>query len=97
LQSNSFVVYRLTNVISQDISQCYGLHCFDMHRDQWDSGMCFKWAVQYGHSPIPFSVYENEYFSNSQSTVVGPLTDTEMRKLKNIDVNCRLIKDQLFL
>ena len=30
LQSNSFIVYRLTGVISQDISQGYGLSCFDM-------------------------------------------------------------------
>lgn len=39
LQSNSFLVYRLTGVISQDMSQCYGWHCFDMRRGRWDSDM----------------------------------------------------------
>ncbi|MCR5487548.1 MAG: xylulokinase [Lachnospiraceae bacterium] len=39
LQSNSFLVYRLTGEISQDMSQGYGLHCFDMRRGAWDAGM----------------------------------------------------------
>jgi len=59
--------------------------------------VCLKWAVQHGHTPIPFSIRENEYFSNLQSTVVDPLTDEEMEKLKTVDANCRLIKGQVFL
>ena len=39
LQSNSFIVYRLTGVISQDISQGYGLSCFDMKKGCWDNDM----------------------------------------------------------
>ncbi len=39
LQSNSFIVYRLTGVISQDISQGYGLSCFDMRKGCWDNDM----------------------------------------------------------
>lgn len=42
LQSNSFIVYRLTNKISQDICQGYGLHCFDMRKGKWDLDMCDK-------------------------------------------------------
>lgn len=59
--------------------------------------VCLKWAVQNGHTPIPFSVYEVEYLSNLNSTVVDPLTDEEMEKLKATDANCRLIKGQVFL
>lgn len=59
--------------------------------------VCLKWAVQNGHTPIPFSVRESEYLSNLQSTVVDPLTDDEMGKLKTVDANCRLIKGQVFL
>lgn len=59
--------------------------------------ICLKWAVQNGHTPIPFSVHENEYMSNLQSTMVDPLTDEEMEKLKSVDANCRLIKGQVFL
>lgn len=40
LQSNSFIAYRLTGRITQDISQGYGLHCFNMRTGQWDEEMC---------------------------------------------------------
>ena len=40
--------------------------------------ICLKWAVQRGQIPIPFSIHENEYVSNLQSTVADPLTDEEM-------------------
>lgn len=36
LQSNSFIVYRLTGEVTQDLSQGYGLACFDMRRGRWD-------------------------------------------------------------
>lgn len=39
LQCNSFLVYRLTNEISQDVSMGYGLHCFDMRKAEWDLDM----------------------------------------------------------
>lgn len=40
LQSNSFIAYRLTGAITQDISQGYGLHCFNMRTGKWDREMC---------------------------------------------------------
>ena len=40
LQSNSFIVFRLTGEITQELSQGYGLHCFDMRRGVWDEAMC---------------------------------------------------------
>lgn len=39
LQSNSFIVYRMTGVMSQDMSQGYGIHCFDMRKGCWDENM----------------------------------------------------------
>lgn len=59
--------------------------------------ICLKWAVQNGHAPIPFSVFENEYSSNLKATTEDPLTAEEMATLKKIDRNCRLIKGQVFL
>ena len=59
--------------------------------------VCLKWAVQHGHTPIPFSVYKNEYYSNLESTVEDPLTDAEMEQLEKAEANCRLIKGQVFL
>jgi alcohol dehydrogenase (NADP+) len=59
--------------------------------------ICLKWAVQRGQTPIPFSVYENEYVSNLRCTTIDPLTDAEMESLKDAEKDCRLIKGQVFL
>jgi len=40
LQSNSFIVYRLTGMLTSDLSQGYGLHCFDMRKGCYDTDMC---------------------------------------------------------
>ncbi len=40
LQSNSYIAYRMTGEITQDLSQGYGLACFDMRKGCWDDGMC---------------------------------------------------------
>ena len=45
LQSNSFIVYRLTGIISQDVSQGYGIHAFDMHKGCWDDAMCHEIGI----------------------------------------------------
>jgi alcohol dehydrogenase (NADP+) len=59
--------------------------------------ICVKWGVQHGHSPIPFSIRENQIYSNLVSAIEDPLTDEEMKELKAADKNCRLIKGQVFL
>lgn len=59
--------------------------------------VCVKWAVQRGQTPIPFSVYYNEYHSNLKSVTEDPLSEEEMRKIEAVDTNCRLIKGVVFL
>lgn len=59
--------------------------------------ICVKWAVQRGHVPIPFSIYENEYVGNLKCTTEDFLTDEEMEVLKKSDKNARLIKGKVFL
>lgn len=39
LQSNSYIVYKLTGVMSQDLSQGYGIHFFDMKKLSYDEGL----------------------------------------------------------
>lgn len=39
LQSNSFIAYRLTGQVSQDVCQSYGWHCFNMKTGTWDDKM----------------------------------------------------------
>ena len=71
-----------------EVAKAHGVH---------PAVICLKWAVQRGQIPIPFSIYENEYVSNLESTVKDPLTEEEMKILKGVDKNCRLIKGQVFL
>lgn len=59
--------------------------------------VCVKWAVQRGHIPIPFSVYENEYLGNLHCVTEDPLTDEEMQEIRDADPNFRLIKGKVFL
>lgn len=65
LQSNSYIAYKLTGVMTQDISQGYGLHCFDMHTGRWDAAMCEKLG-------IPMRLLPDIYPSHE---VVGAVTE----------------------
>lgn len=40
LQSNGYIVLKLTGVCSQDKSQGYGWHCFDLKTCAWDAALC---------------------------------------------------------
>lgn len=71
-----------------EIAKAHGVH---------PAVICIKWAVQRGQTPIPFSVYENEYTSNLKCVTEDPLTDAEMESIRLSDKNCRLIKGQVFL
>lgn len=45
LQSNSFIVMKLTGVLSQDYSQSYGIHFFDMEKLKYDEELAGKMGV----------------------------------------------------
>lgn len=45
LQSNAFIAYRLTDALSHDMSQGYGVHCFDMKNGCWNDEMCEKMGI----------------------------------------------------
>lgn len=40
LQSNSFIAYKLTDQITHDLSQGYGIHSFDMKKGCWNDQFC---------------------------------------------------------
>lgn len=46
LQSNSYIAFRLTGAVTQDLSQGYGLHCFDMQKARWDESMCAEMGLR---------------------------------------------------
>lgn len=40
LQSNSYIGWCLTGKMTQDISQCYGLQCYDIRKGIWNDALC---------------------------------------------------------
>lgn len=65
LQSNSFIVFKLSGKYSQDMSQGYGLHCFHMKTGSWDEKMCRRLGVEPSFLPDIYSCHE----------VVGAVTE----------------------
>ena len=51
LQSNSYIAYRLTGKITQDLSQGYGWHCFDMKKGPWDEEMARAFDIPVSFLP----------------------------------------------
>ncbi len=58
MQSNSFIAYRLTGKITQDISQGYGLSCFDMRKGVWDADMAKELEIPLDLLPEIFPCHE---------------------------------------
>ena len=58
LQSNSFIVLRLTNRATQDLSQGYGLQCFSMKKGTWDREAMEKIGLRPSLLPDIFPCHE---------------------------------------
>ena len=80
LQSNSFIVYRLTGEITQDLSQGYGYHCFDMRTGTWDADMCGKLGIDMNMLPDIFPCHQ----------VVGKITESAA-KLTGLSVGTPVV------
>ena len=59
--------------------------------------IAIKWAVQKGHTPIPFSIKEKNYTANLKCVTEDPLTDEEMEEIRGMECGNRLVKGQVFL
>lgn len=58
LQSNSYIVYKMTGAITQDISQGYGFSCFDMRKGTWDKDMARDLDIPESFLPDIFPCHE---------------------------------------
>ncbi|PHV72135.1 xylulokinase [Sporanaerobium hydrogeniformans] len=58
LQSNSFIVYKLTEKLSQDKSQGYGYQCFNMRQGTWDKELCKKLGIKESLLPPLYDCHE---------------------------------------
>jgi diketogulonate reductase-like aldo/keto reductase len=74
--------------VLQEIAASHGIH---------PATLCVKWAVQSGHTPIPFSTNPRNMSANLQAATSAPLSDEEMAAISSADRNCRMIKGQVFL
>ena len=58
LQSNSYIVYRMTGEITQDLSQGYGLACFNMRSGRWDDEVCRMLGIPRSFLPEILSCHQ---------------------------------------
>lgn len=70
------------------IAKTHGIH---------PATLCVKWAVNNGHTPIPFSINPTNMLANLNAAIAEPLSEDEMDRIEDTDRNCRLIKGQVFL
>lgn len=58
LQSNSYIVYKLTGNMTQDMCQGYGLHVFNMKTGKYDEDFCDELGVPREMLPEIFACHE---------------------------------------
>ena len=58
LQSNSYIIYKLTGKFSQDLSQCYGLCFYDMRKKIWDKNMAETLGIDIDLMPDIYNCHD---------------------------------------
>jgi len=58
LQSNSFIVYKLTGRFTQDVSQGYGIHFFNMKTGKWEDELCDELGIAREKFPEIFPCHQ---------------------------------------
>ncbi len=81
-------VADLQTPVMKEIAAAHGVH---------PVLIAIKWAVQKGHTPIPFSIKEKNLYTNLKCVTEDPLTDEEMKRIETLECNNRLVKGQVFL
>ncbi|KXS40140.1 MAG: xylulokinase [Candidatus Frackibacter sp. T328-2] len=58
LQSNSYIGYKLTSKFSQDYSQAYGLHFFEVNNQSWNKKIAEKLGIDLDKIPSLYEPHE---------------------------------------
>lgn len=58
LQSNSYIVYQMTGVFSQDVSQGYGYQSFDMHKGVFNRTICTEVGLDTNMLPKLYACHD---------------------------------------
>lgn len=88
LQSNSFIVYKLTGKISQDKSQGYGYHCFDMHRGIWDYDMAKEMGIDGNFLPDIYECHDLVAMVSSEASKLTGLKEGTPVVAGGLDAAC---------
>ncbi len=88
LQSNSYIAFRLTGNMTQDISQGYGLHCFNMWTGTWDEKLCEALEIPRALLPDIFPSHAVIGTVNSQAAKESGLTAGTPVAAGGLDAAC---------
>lgn len=58
LQSNSYIACRLTGRFTQDMSQGFGVHAYDINAGRWDDALCGELGLDREKLPELFACHE---------------------------------------
>lgn len=88
LQSNSFIAYRLTGALSQDLSQGYGIHCFNMKTGQWDEARCAELGIPLSFLPPIYPCHEIVGMVTAQAAAMTGLAEGTPVAAGGLDACC---------
>lgn len=72
LQSNSFIVFKLTGFFSQDLSQSYGYHFFDMEKGCYDEKIAKMFGIDLELLPQIYPCHEIVgYITEEAASITG--------------------------
>ena len=58
LQSNSYIILKLTDKFTQDLSQGYGIHSFNMETGKWEDDFCEELGISREKLPEIYRCHE---------------------------------------
>jgi len=88
LQSNSYLVYKLTGVLTQDISQAYAYQCFDMRKGQWDKSICDLFEIDINILPDISSCHQVVGGVTEEAAVITGLAEGTPVVAGGLDAAC---------
>ena len=88
LQSNSYIVYKLTGEKTQDISQGYGYQCFDMHTGKWDESLCSEMGLRRDLLPDILSCHQVAGYVTAEAAAESGLCEGTPVVAGGLDAAC---------
>ena len=77
LQSNSYIAMKLTGCMTQDVSQGYGIHSFNMKKACWDDSLCQELGFDREKLPEIYKCHDViGEVTNEAATLTGLLAGT---------------------